>query len=435
MKTQEKLKQYLEKIKKEDKKINAFLELRDDKELLKEAKELDAKKNKGKLAGKIIGIKANICVKGLHASCASKTLEDYKAAYDAEVVKRIKEEDGLIIGMLNCDEFASGSSGETSAFGPTQNPAAPGRIPGGSCSGSAAAIAAGFCDITLGSDTGGSIRSPACHCGVVGVKPSHTAVSRYGLIDLAMSTDTIGALAKTVEDVALMLEVISGKDDKDAICQSKKIKGMEKVKDIVVGVLDLSGLKVDKKIKDLIESKTKEFVEKNNWKTKLVKIENLDLAVETYYPIVYVEAFSGTRKLDGRRFGKKVEDSCGPEFLRRILGGAEISKAEHAGRYYHLALKAKNLIVKEFENAFKQVDCIVSPVVPILPWKIGEKISVEEAYASDVLTIPSSLAGNCAMSVPVGDVGGIPVGMQIMCNKFQEEKLFGIGKEVEKINL
>lgn len=456
MNTQQKLKTYLEIIKKENKKINAFLELRDEKELIEEAKRIDSKSKKGKLAGKIIGIKANICVKGLHASCASKTLENYKAPYDAAVVKKIKDEDGLIIGMLNMDEFASGSSGETSAFGVTQNPSAIGRIPGGSSSGPAAAVAADFCDIAIGTDAGGSIRNPASHCGVVGVKPTYGAVSRYGLIDLAMSTDTVGCLAKKVEDAKLMMSVISGRDENDSIsmdfppphpkllrskvaklslndnAQKSVDEKREDIKNITIGVLDLSDLKVDPRIQSLINNKVEQITKKNNWKIKNVKIPHLELALETYYPIVYVEAFSGTRKLDGRRFGLKIEDSCGPEFLRRILGGSEITKAEYKGRYYHLALKAKKFFEQEFEKAFKKFDCVVMPTVPKLAHKIGEKISVEEMYAYDVLTIPASLAGLPAVSVPVGRIENIPVGLQIICDKGEDELMLNIAERFEE---
>ncbi|MEX0920744.1 MAG: Asp-tRNA(Asn)/Glu-tRNA(Gln) amidotransferase subunit GatA [Candidatus Pacearchaeota archaeon] len=440
MKTVEKIKKYLAEIEKNDKKgkkINAFLHLRQKKDLLKEAKKIDSKiksGNSGKLAGKIIGIKSNINVKGLPVSCGSKVLEDYKAPYDATVVKRIKDEDGLIIGMLNMDEFACGSSGETSAFGPTRNPRKSDLIPGGSSSGSAAAVAAGFCDMALGSDTGGSIRNPASHCGVVGVKPTYSSVSRYGLIDLSMSLDQIGPLAKSVEDAALLLSIISGKDENDSTSVKSDNLNFEKIKispkTLTIGVLDFKG--VDKKINDLINKKIRETADKNKFKVKKIEIENIDLAVETYYPLVYTEFFSATRRLDGRRYGKRIEDAAGPEVLRRILGGSEISKEEFHERYYHLALKAKNFIEKEFEKAFKKVDCIISPTVPRLPHKIGEKISVEDMYSYDVLTAPSNLAGNCSISVPVGEIDGVPVGLQITCDKFQEEKMLQIARVFER---
>ena len=431
MTTLSNLQKYLDEIKKNDKqgkKINAFLQLNPN--AIEEAKAIDAKKNKGKLAGKIIAVKSNINVLGLNASCASKTLENYKSTYDATVISKIKREDGLIIGMTNMDEFACGGSGETSAFGPTKNPQALDLIPGGSSSGSAAAVSAGFCDISLGSETGGSIRNPSSHCGVVGLKPTYSSVSRYGLIDLSMSLDQIGPIGKNVEDVELLFNVIKGKDERDSISQEKTEK-TEKVR--TIGILSLEGLRVDEKIRKLIDNKAEELAKKNKWKIKKISLNYLDLAVETYYPLVYVEFFSGTRKFDGRRYGKRIEESCGPEVLRRILGGSEISKAEYHGRYYHLALKAKKLVEQEFEKAFKNVDVIISPTVPRLPHKIGEKISVEEMYGYDALTIPANLAGNCAINVPVGKINNIPVGMQIMADKFQEKKLFEVGREVEKL--
>jgi len=435
--TLQKLQTYLKEIEKNDKKgnkINAFLHLNP--KAIAEAKEIDSKTKKGKLAGKIIAVKSNINVLGLIASCASKTLENYKSTYDADVIKKIKEEDGLIIGMTNMDEFASGSSGETSAFGPTRNPVNLNLIPGGSSSGSVASVSAGFCDMALGSDTGGSIRNPASHCGVVGLKPTYGSVSRYGLIDLSMSLDQIGPIAKTVEDAALLLEVIYGKSDNDSISEDGekiKISELKKVpKNITVGILDFK-IK-DKNISDLIEKKIEEAKKKYSWIVKKISIKNIDLAIETYYPLVYVEFFSGTRRFDGRRYGEKIEDVAGPEVLRRILGGSEISKAEYHGRYYHMALKAKRLIEEEFKKTFEDFDCIISPTVPRLPHKIGEKISVEDMYGYDALTIPSNLAGNCSISVPAGEIKGIPVGMQIMCDKFQENKLLQIAHAFEKLN-
>lgn len=435
----EKLKLYLNEIDKNDKtgkKINAFLQV--NRGAFKVAQNIDDKIKKGtagRLAGQIIAIKANINVKGANVSCASKTLESYKAPYDATVIKKIKDEDGLIIGITNMDEFACGSSGETSAFGPTKNPQALELIPGGSSSGSAAAVSADFCDMALGSDTGGSIRNPASHCNVVGIKPSYGLVSRYGLIDLSMSLDQIGPIAKTVDESALLLDVIKGKDENDSISVGSQKLDLNKIdespKNITVGVLDFK-IK-DKKIQELIDDKIKFAAKKYNWKVKKIKMNYIDLAVETYYPLVYVEFFSGTRKFDGRRYGKKIENAAGPEVLRRILGGSEISKAEYHGRYYHLALKAKKLIEEEFSKTFKNIDCIVSPTVPRLPHKIGEKISVQEMYGYDVLTSPQNLAGNCAISIPAGDIKGVPVGLQITCDKFQEQKMLQIARAIEKL--
>ena len=433
MSTQEKLKKYLEEIEKNNKKgkkINAILQINPNVE--KEAKIIDekiAKKKAGKLAGKIIVVKANINVKGLNASCASKTLENYKAGYDATVIEKIRKEDGLIIGMTNCDEFACGSSGETSAFGATKNPANLDLIPGGSSSGSAASVAAGFCDMSLGSDTGGSIRNPSSHCGVVGVKPSYGLVSRYGLIDLSMSLDQIGVIAKNISDCLLLLNVIKGKDEKDATSyESKEIKFEELGEKIKIGIPDV---KADRKILDLINNKVKEITGKEKWQIVKIDLPHINLGIQTYYPLVYVEFFSGTRKFDGRRFGKKIELVCGEEVLRRILGGSEISKAEYHGRYYRKALQAKQLIKKEFEKAFEKVDCIIIPSVPKLPHKIGTKISVEDMYNYDTLTVLANLAEIPAISLPAGKISNIPVGLQIMCNSLQEGKMFSIAKEFE----
>lgn len=433
MKVEEKVKRYLDRIKKENKKINAFLHLNPD--VLKEAKELDWKKGKkGKLFGYVFGVKSNINVSGLICNCASKTLENYRATYDASVIEKIKKEDGLIIGMLNCDEFASGASGENSAFGACENPKALGRISGGSSSGSAAAVSAGFCDVALGSDTGGSIRNPASHCGVVGVKPSYGLVSRFGLIDLSMSLDQIGPVGKNVEDCVLVLDVIRGKDERDTISfESKKIK-LEKVGKVNVGVVRVKG--VDKRIQGVVDEKIKRIGENLGWKFKDVEIKYIDLAVQTYYPLVYVEFFSATRRFDGRKYGKKIEDSCGDEVLRRILGGSEISKAEFSGKYYQKALKVKSLIKEEFERVLGGVDCIIMPTVPILPWKIGEgkKMKIEDVYAADALTCPVNLAGVCGVSIPAGDVNGVPVGMQVICGNGEDGKMLSIAREIQEIS-
>ena len=365
-------------------------------------------------------------------NCASKTLENYKALYDATVIEKIKAEDGVIIGMLNMDEFACGSSGENSGFGVTQNPSAPGRVPGGSSSGAGAAVAAGFCDVALGSDTGGSIRNPASHCGVVGVKPSYGLVSRYGLIDLSMSLDQIGPIAKNVSDACIVLDVIRGQDDKDTKSfESGQVK-LEKIGKIKVGILKVKG--VDKKIQEIVDKKVSELVNKYGWDVKEAEIKHIELAVQTYYPLVYTEFFSGTRRFDGRKYGKKIEENCREEVLRRILGGSEITKAEFKGAYYRKALEVKEIIKEEFEDVLKEVDCIICPTCPGLPWKIGEKMKLEEVYAYDALTIPANLAEICAVSMPVGKIDGIPVGMQIMCGKGQESKMLSIARDVEKLN-
>jgi aspartyl-tRNA(Asn)/glutamyl-tRNA(Gln) amidotransferase subunit A len=425
---QSKVSTLLTKINKENPKLNIFLHINED--AINQARFIDKKTKKGKLYGKTIGIKANINVKGLPISCASKALEDYKGTYDATVIKKIKQEDGLILGMLNMDEFAAGNSGESSAFGPTINPANKKLIPGGSSSGSAAAIAANFCDLTLGSDTGGSIRNPASHCGVIGYKPSYGLVSRYGLCDLSMSLDQIGPLANNISDLTLLLNVIKGKDENDTTTfESKEIK-LTKPKNLKIGVLKLKS--VDPKIQKLIDDKVKEFSTKLNHTTSEISINHIELAVQTYYPLVYVEFFSATRRLDGRRFGKKIEDTCGPEVLRRILGGSEISKAEHAGRYYQKALQVKKLIKEEFEQAFSKVDLIISPTTNEPPRPLGQisKMTPEQIYSEDALTSPANLAEIPAISLPAGKINGIPVGLQIMAAHNEDEKLLSIAKQL-----
>ena len=438
LKAEKNIKDFLQKIKKEDKEINSFLQINEN--AVEEAKQADKRIKEGragKLAGLAIAVKSNINVYGLTASCASKTLEEYKAAYDAEVISKIKKEDGIIIGMTNMDEFAAGSSGETSAFGPVRNPLCKDKISGGSSSGSAAAVAAGFCDLALGSDTGGSIRNPASHCGIVGVKPSYGLVSRYGLIDLSMSLDQIGTFSKEVYGSALLMSIIAGLDENDPTTFNQKIfsynEMLERPKGITIGVSDeLTRLTTDSRIREAVTS----AIKKTNligWKTKPVNLEHVDLAVQAYYPICYVEFFSATRKFTGRTYGKKIEDAAGPEVLRRIFGGSEISKAEYRGLYYRRALKAMSLIRKDFENAFKECDVIISATVPRLPHKIGSKISVEEMYSYDALTIPANLAGICAINIPSVNIDNCPVGIQIMAPAFKETRMFQVAKAIEDI--
>lgn len=437
MKVEQKVRDFLKIIKEKNPKLNAFLYV-DEKEALEKARELDRKKSgKGRLFGLCFGIKANISVADMPISCASKTLENYYGTFDADVIKRIKEEDGLLLGITNCDEFACGS-GQNSAFHQVKNPKAPERVAGGSSSGSAVAVAADMCDIALGSDTGGSIRNPASHCGVIGIKPSYGRVSRHGLIDLAMSLDQVGMLGKDITSVAKTMEVIAGYSDNDPTTFEKDVPDYPRfsgIKNIKIGLSkEFEKLCLDKRIYGLIKNKITELSKKFNFRIKEVDLKYTKLSVQTYYPLVYTEFYSGTRKFDGRRYGKKIEESCGEEVLRRILGGKEISQAEHEGRYYRKALAVKNLIKKDFEAAFQEVDFIISPVTPSLPPKWTDRLSPAEIYALDAFTIPANLAGICAAVIPLGEIEGVPVGMQLMADSFEEKKLFDLMKMIDGLN-
>ena len=427
-----KVKKQLELIKKENPELNAILELNPN--VLKEAKEIEKKikqKKAGKLAGLTCVIKANINVLGMNINCGSKTLENYKGTFDADVITKLKKEDALILGMTNLDEFACGSSGETSFFGPTINPKAKGFIPGGSSSGSAVAVAAGFCDFALGSDTGGSIRNPASHCGILGLKPTYGRVSRFGLIDLSMSLDQIGPLTNDVDTLRKVYSVISGYSENDPTTFEESVLTRKKpIKKLIIGLSDDFEKLCDKKIYKKIKEKALEFAKQTNSKIVNISLKHLNLAVATYYPIVYTEFFSGTRKFDGRRFGLRIEESCGEEVLRRIQGGKEISRSEFEGKFYRKALAVKKLIKEDFDNAFKKCDIIISPVTPKLPHKLGDKISILDMYAYDAFTNPANLAGITGISIPLTKINNLPVGIQVLANSFQEELLFNV---VEKL--
>lgn len=399
--TLERLNECLNNTKTKNKEINAILEIRKEEELIDEAKKIDEKisKNKvGVLAGKIIALSSNICMTGLKPNCASKVLEDFTSPYNATVVEKILNEDGLIIGYCNQDEFSCGAS----------------------------AVATGFCDIVISSDAEGQIRTSASVCGLAGIKPTYGAVSRYGLIDSSASMEQIGPITKNTNDAELILKVIVGKDKKDAITQEiKKEKGEIKK----VGILDFE-IK-NKEISKIIEEKTKEVCEKNKWEIKKIKIPSLNLAVEAYYILAYIDFFSGTRKFDGRRFGKKIEEFAEPEALRRIFGGAEITKTKYEGKYLEKALQVKEKIKEEFQKAFQEVDCIISPIALDLPRENEKKLSLEKKYALNILTIPANISEICAGVVKVGEVEKNPIGIQIMCNKFEEKKLIELMKKFE----
>ena len=421
--------------------IKAFLELKIDDAMsmaIKIDKKIKTGQKVGKLAGLVFGIKSNINVEDFHITAASKTLQNYLGSYDATVIKRIKDEDGIIIGMTNMDEFAAGSSTETSYFGYTDNPVASGRIPGGSSGGSAAAVASGMCDLALGSDTGGSIRNPASHCGVIGFKPTYGAVSRQGLLDLAMSFDQIGPFSQDAGGLALILEVISGPDHRECTTidwqipnfthnlpdSSQVLKGMR------LGIVKEFFEVTDESIADIVEDRIHQMQESGAEVVEL-SFDYLKLCLPTYYLINYVEFFSATRKYDGRKYGQRIEEVCGAEVLRRIHMGSYISQKEYSGKYYKKALQARSLIRKEITGLLKGVDALVGPTVPKLPHKIGTSLEPMEMYAYDILTVIANLAGIPAASVPAGDVKGIPVGMQLQAKPLEDEKIIQIMAALE----
>lgn len=428
------------RIEKMNEEINAYIEVNP--RAVEEAKKLEQKikrgKKTGKLAGLGIGIKSNINTEGLPATCASKTLKNYIATYDAEVVKRVRKADGIILGMTNMDEFACGSSGESSAYGPTQNPSAEGRIPGGSSSGSAAAVAAEISDLALGTDTGGSVRNPASHCGIVGFKPTYGLVPREGVIDLAMSFDQVSPLSPDVSGAALLLEAIAGRNsnesamyDVDSVSYLDGLDG--NIEGVKVGTSPKFNELTDPKVIKPVEDATDTLSEMG---AEIVEVElpNLEKAMPTYYLIVSVEFFSATRKFDGRKYGQKIEEVCGEEVLRRIIRGRHISRKEFRGKYYKRALQVRTLIKKEMNAALDRADVLVGPTVPKLPHKIGAEITPFEMYAYDYLTVPTNLGGLCGGVIPAGEADGMPVGLQVQASSLDEFSALKVMKALEGKN-
>ncbi len=427
---------YIKVIDDKNPEINAFIELNKE-ESIKKAKEIDEKIKNGQevgpLAGLVIGIKANINVEDLTISAGSKTLENYIGSYDATVIKRIKDADGIIIGINNMDEFAAGSSTETSFYGVCNNPAAPGRIVGGSSGGGAAAIASEMCDISLGSDTGGSIRNPSSHCGIDGFKPTYGLVSRQGLLDLSMSLDQIGPMSRDVYGLSLALDTIAGYDEEECTTLKNEIPNFtEAAKEIKEKEKPLEGMKIGKvkEFTEVSDSKINKIVDESINKlislgAELVELnfDYIDICLPTYYLINYVEFFSATRKYDGRDYGYRIEESCGEEVLRRIEIGSYISQQEYSGKFYKKALQARSLIRNEINKMLKDVDLIVGPTVPKLPHKIGNKLEPMEMYAYDVLTVIANLAGIPAASIKAGTVDDIPVGLQIQAKPEDDLKI------------
>lgn len=447
---------FLERIDLTEKKINAFLHV--NKNCLKEAEQADQElkniENPHPLFGVPISIKDNISVKNLPLTCASKILEGYIAPFDATVVERLKRIKTPILGKTNLDEFAMGSSTEYSAFGPTKNPWDTERAPGGSSGGSAASVAAGSSPMSLGSDTGGSIRQPASFCGVVGLKPTYGRVSRYGLVAFGSSLDQIGPITKTVEDAALLLEIIAGKDPMDTTSSPHPVKSyfglLKKNTDLKGWRIGLPKEYFVEGIDSEIEQKIKEAAKKLQERgAEIIEISlpHTPYAIACYYIIAPAEASSNLARFDGVRYGLRVESEdvqdmvattrgagFGPEVKRRILIGTFTLSAGYYDAYYLKAQRVRRLIKEDFQKAFEKVDAILTPTSPIPPFKLGERLADPiQMYLADIFTISANLAGIPAVSVPVGlDSRNLPVGAQIMGAWFEEEKILQVALALEE---
>jgi aspartyl-tRNA(Asn)/glutamyl-tRNA(Gln) amidotransferase subunit A len=445
-------KEYLKGIDKRDGDISAFLQVTED-SAIAAAQNVDKKIAKGEklplLAGIPCAIKDNILVEGIRCTAGSKILENYIAPYDATVVKKLKEQDAVIIGKTNMDEFAMGSSTENSSYKVTKNPHDLSRVPGGSSGGSAAAVAANLCVFALGSDTGGSIRQPASFCGVAGLKPTYGAVSRYGLMAMASSLDQIGSFAKNVEDCEAVFKAISGKDTLDATSvdtQPLNHSAAEELSELVIGVPKEYFIKgMDPEVEKLIRQAIKKY-ESLGAKIVEVSLPHTEYALAAYYIIMPAEVSANLARFDGIKYGhseiknSKIKDllsvylqsrenGFGAEARRRIMLGTYTLSAGYYDAYYLRAQKIRTLIQKDFQSAFKKVDVLMTPVSPTPAFKIGEKSEDPlKMYLSDIFTVSVNLAGLPAISVPCGMINELPVGLQIIGKPFEEKKIFDIAK-------
>ena len=447
---------YFERIEKYDDEIGAFVTLTKE-EALKDAKVSDERRknneNLGLLEGVPIAIKDNICTKNVKTTCSSKMLEDFIPPYDATVIEKLKDAGAIIIGKTNMDEFAMGGSTETSYFKKTANPWNTKRVPGGSSGGSIAAVAAGFVPCALGSDTGGSVRQPASYCGVVGLKPTYGMVSRYGLIAFASSLDQIGPTAKTVYDAALLMNVLAGHDEKDTTSANKNYDDFTKV----IGE-DIAGMKIGvpkEFFGEGINSEVKENVEKaiEILKSKGCIVEEVSMnvskeAIAVYYIIACAEASSNLARYDGIRYGYKSDnytnlidmykasrtEAFGDEVKRRIMLGTYVLSSGYYDAYYKKAQQVRTLIIDEYNEIFKNYDLIITPTAPTVAFEFNMHSSNPlEMYLNDVCTVPVNVAGIPAMSINCGfDKENMPIGIQFMANRFEEEKIFKAASALEK---
>ncbi|MFW5917326.1 MAG: Asp-tRNA(Asn)/Glu-tRNA(Gln) amidotransferase subunit GatA [Halorubrum sp.] len=411
----------------------------------------------GPLAGATVAVKDNISTAGVRTTCGSETLADYVPPYSATVVERLTDAGATIVGKTNMDEFGMGTTTETSAFGPTRNPADPERVPGGSSGGSAAAVAAGEADVALGSDTGGSVRCPAAFCGVVGIKPTYGLVSRYGLIAYANSLEQIGPIAGTVEEAAAALDVIAGPDPRDGTTRDlADVAGVDPdasyaaaadgdVDGLTVGVPTELFEGADERVVETVEAAIADL-EAQGAETTEISLPSVEHAVQAYYVIAMAEASSNLARFDGVRYGHRAEsdgnwnesfaetreEGFGAEVKRRILLGTYALSAGYHDKYYEKAQDARAWVRRDFEDAFADVDVIASPTMPVLPFELGESLDDPlRMYLADANTTPVNLANLPAISVPAGEADGLPVGLQLVGPKFDEETVIRAASAVE----
>lgn len=436
----------------EQKHLNAYLEVFTD-EALERAELIDGKLAEGtagRLAGVVIGIKDNICYEGHQVNASSKILEGFESLYSSTAVEKLLAEDAVIIGRLNCDEFAMGSSNENSYFGNALNPIDTERVPGGSSGGSAVAVAADLCHVSLGSETGGSVRQPASFCGIVGVKPTYGRVSRHGLLAFASSFDQIGPFAKNVEDAALVLEVISGTDEYDSTVSSKPVTDNQPEAIENKKFAYLKECLESEAIDPIIKSTFLETVEKlksQGHTVEAVDFPMLDLLIPTYYVLTTAEASSNLSRYDGMRYGYRSEkatdlestyklsrsEGFGTEVKRRIMLGTFVLSAGYYDAYYGKAQKVRRLLKETTDKLFEEYDFILSPTTPDVAFKFGENTDDPiKMYLEDIYTVMANLVGIPAISVPMGEKTGLPFGMQVMADRFQEQEMFSAAKLIHE---
>lgn len=442
---------YLENIRAKDKGIHAYLEVWED-SAREEAKKADATIAAGKsqpLTGIPLAIKDNMLIEGRLVSGASKILENYRASYDATVIKKLKEQGVVFLGRANMDEFAMGSSTENSAYGPSKNPHDLSRVPGGSSGGSAAAVAGELALAALGSDTGGSIRQPAALCGIVGLKTTYGSVSRSGLIAMGSSLDQIGPLTKSVEDAKILFDAIKGYDRLDSTSLPDHQQGLSLLKKPKVIGVPRGFLKegVQPDVLEKFEA-TLAALKRKGYEIRDVELPNLSYGLAVYYIVMPAEVSTNLARLDGIRYGLSVDapaigevysrsrgQGFGPETRRRIILGTFVLSSGYADAYYRKAKAVRELIRADFANAFGSVDAVVTPTTTSPAFKFGEKSDPLSMYLEDIFTVPVNLAGVPAISVPMGKVARdgkeLPVGFQIIAPHCGEETLFSIGADVE----